>query len=196
MSDNGRYSGDTQVDVRSPWAQRVRLKPRPASAPRVRPSAALPGVSRHSDPGNTLKSASLAQVVCRETIVRRNRELALAQAGAQPTPPSLAPSTAPVRVPIDWARSDDHGLRLELVGRDGFRITGLGGGLGATGAGAKVGLGVEGRIHRVSVPVGADAATSLEALLLSLRRFYRVEITEISPGRAAARIVGRRPSHT
>lgn len=199
MSDNGGHSGATLVDVVSPWARRTLASARPRGALGLPPTPELRPVATFVSPGNTMKSASLAEVLRRETIVRRNR--ALEVAAETPRAPDHPPASergppGPVRVPIDWARGDDRGQRIQLLGRDGFRIHGVGAGPRRLGSEPRLALAVGGVIHRVSVTLGASPGSSLERLLLDLRERYLVEIKEFSGLTAAARIVGLRAPHT
>lgn len=199
MSDNGGYLGATLVDVASPWARRTLVRGRP-NAPNDRPShPVLRPVTAVVDPGNTMRSASLAEILRRETIVRRNRSLE--RAAEPPRAPDLPGvgergPPGPVRVPIDWARGDDRGQRIQLLGRDGFRIEGIGAGPMRPGSEPRLALAVGGVIHRVPIPLGATPGASLERLLLDLRERYLVEIKELSGTIAAARLVDLRGPHT
>lgn len=187
------------VDVASPWARGFQRRARPITPPGHPPAPQLRPITAFVNPGNTMKSASLAEVLRRETIVRRNR--ALEVAAEPPRAPELSSAgergpPGPVRVPIDWARGDDRGQQIQLLGRDGFRIQGVGAGPRQRGREPRLALAVGGVIHRVSVTLGASPGSSLERLLLELRDRYLVEIKELSGAIAAARIVGLRSPHT
>lgn len=167
--------------------------------PGTPPSLDLRPITAFVNPGNTMKSGSLAEVLRRETIVRRNRALEAADEpprGPEPLSPCERGPPGPVRVPIDWARGDDRGQRIQLYGRDGFRIEGIGAGPRRLGSEPRLALAVGGVIHRVSVALGATPGSTLEGLLANLRERYLVEIKELSSAIAAARIVGPRAPHT
>jgi hypothetical protein len=137
-----------------------------------------------------MSAASLAEVIRRETTVRRNRSL------LEPRSPTPTKPRSALFLPIDFVRGSDSGQRIKALGGDGFEISGIGAGLSATGLSSMIGLGLEGRLHRVPVRPGALASETLSSLAEQLARYYRIEIISVSSRSASARLVDHRRCHT
>lgn len=188
---------DTDVDPERPVIRRRRkaaARPEPSEPSRqLAPSPVHRG--KHVPPSEALSSASAATVRIREAVVR----LQAAPAGAVPAgapPPAWrgapqggAPEwpDVPAEVTIAFVRSEDASQRVVQTGADSLCIIGV-----ASSPGARLRIGVDGRIFSIHLRSGDAALDTVQRAADRLSATHRVETGAMADGSAVLRFIGVR----
>lgn len=108
-------------------------------------------------------------------------------------PVALGLEARPAAVRLDWVRSRDRSMRVQMLGADTVVVEGLAAGESVSGRRpVSIAVGVEGRMYSVQVEAGATAAAAAARLAQRLERGFEVELLTLDDGRPAVRLTRER----